>query len=506
MSHPLQTAVTLHQRGQLEAARPHYEAFLEAEPDHPQAHNLLGILHMQAGRVQAAVTHLRRAVALSPQESAFQNNLGNALRAAGDAAGARAAWQTSVRLDPSSADGWCNLGVAAMEGGDMPTAVAHWQTALRHAPRHVEALNLLSVHLSQTGAWTEAIAKWRVALSEQPSHRGVRQNLAAALRQQGGAQLEAGRIEDARALAEEAVALAPDELRGWMLLGNLHHRSGDLRQAFAAMQRALSIDPNRHEIHHNIGNLLKESGQNDQALRAFRRAQELGSTHPATQLAIDALTGTTPQASTAAVVRELFDNYADRFDTHLQETLHYQTPTSLRAMAGDAPVGRLLDMGCGTGLSGAAFRDLAEVMVGVDLSEKMIAVAERKGLYQELYAQDILTYLTEEGEPFELFVAADTLVYLGDLRPVFEAVARRSAPGARWLFSVERLVSTEVDYRFQTSERFAHREGYIQHLASETGFQILESRIERLRKDGENWIEGLVFHLQREEPNTALKR
>jgi hypothetical protein len=43
--------------------------------------------------------------------------------------------------------------------------------------------------------------------------------------------------------------------------------------------------------------------------------------------------------------------------------------------------GAMLDLGCGTGLGGAAFRAFVDRLVGVDLSPAMVAQASAKGLY-----------------------------------------------------------------------------------------------------------------------------
>jgi SAM-dependent methyltransferase len=93
----------------------------------------------------------------------------------------------------------------------------------------------------------------------------------------------------------------------------------------------------------------------------------------------------------------------------------------------------ILDLGCGTGLAGAVFKPLAVQLDGVDLSPAMIEKARTRNIYDHLAVQDLTTALGAEGPSYDLILAADTLVYLGDLKPVFEA-ARRLAPG--WLFLV----------------------------------------------------------------------
>ena len=63
--------------------------------------------------------------------------------------------------------------------------------------------------------------------------------------------------------------------------------------------------------------------------------------------------------------------------------LSYSAPELLRdAVDGDTCAGasaRMLDLGCGTGLAGAAFRPHVDWLVGVDLSPKMIEQARAQG-------------------------------------------------------------------------------------------------------------------------------
>ncbi len=79
-------------------------------------------------------------------------------------------------------------------------------------------------------------------------------------------------------------------------------------------------------------------------------------------------------------MRTLFDQYAPRFDRALAD-LSYSAPEKLReAVTKHATrFGTMLDLGCGTGLAGAAFRPHVDWLVGLDLSPKMIEEARKKG-------------------------------------------------------------------------------------------------------------------------------
>ena len=93
----------------------------------------------------------------------------------------------------------------------------------------------------------------------------------------------------------------------------------------------------------------------------------------------------------------------------------------------------MLDLGCGTGLSGEAFRPLVDWMEGVDLSPGMIEQARRKNLYDRLDAGDLTESLDAHlraDARFNLIVAADVFVYCADLTLIAALVADVLAPKA----------------------------------------------------------------------------
>jgi predicted TPR repeat methyltransferase len=151
-------------------------------------------------------------------------------------------------------------------------------------------------------------------------------------------------------------------------------------------------------------------------------------------------------AMSPSYVRALFDQYAPRFDGALVEGLAYRGPQRLldaveRARAlSPAEFGTMLDLGCGTGLAGAAFRPRVRHLTGVDLSPGMIAEARAKGIYDRLETGELVEFLGAERAAhrrYDLVIAADVFVYVFDLGPVARAVADVLSPGGLFALTVE---------------------------------------------------------------------
>jgi predicted TPR repeat methyltransferase len=253
------------------------------------------------------------------------------------------------------------------------------------------------------------------------------------------ASARAGDHEGAADLARQALEIAPAFAAGWFTLAEAAEALGRTQEAGAAYERALALRPD------------------DPFGAGARRAR---------------LAGATPDALAPAYVRQLFDDYAGRFDAHLVDGLGYRAPQMLREAVAAAAPGRFalaLDLGCGTGLSGEAFRDLCARLEGCDLSPKMIAQARAKGVYDALAVADVVGFLdARPAGGCDLVLAADVFVYLGDLAPTFAAAARALAPGGVFAFTTQAI--EEGDWRLLDDLRFGHSARWLADALDAAGF------------------------------------
>lgn len=183
----------------------------------------------------------------------------------------------------------------------------------------------------------------------------------------------------------------------------------------------LALDAGQGQAWSLRGQLLKALGRPDEAAASFDEAIARGADPELNRYYRAALTGREPPPTAPAhYVRSLFDTYAEGFDEHLVRVLHYQAPQVLAR--GLEPMrrrfSRALDLGCGTGLCGPLVRPMAEVLHGVDLSATMVERATALGVYDRVVPSDLVAYLRQSHERYDLAIAADVFIYIGALDAV----------------------------------------------------------------------------------------
>jgi predicted TPR repeat methyltransferase len=209
---------------------------------------------------------------------------------------------------------------------------------------------------------------------------------------------------------------------------------------------------------------------------------------------------TPPEQAPPAYVRGLFDGYAENFDSHLLNKLHYQGPEllyeSLQEILDDkSALLDVLDIGCGTGLAGTVFRQLAKGLDGLDISSAMLDKAAQRGIYDRLEQGEIVHRLTHLGQRYDLVVASDVLSYFGDLWPVLHAMYSVLKADAYSVFSVEK---GETDgYRLRSTGRYQHHPAYVIAMAQRLGLETLLSREGILREQEGQPVKAVIFVLQR---------
>lgn len=493
----LEAARSAYRGGDLQRARTLLEALLARAPHNAEGHNLLGSVHLAEDRTADAEHCFRQALA----------------------------------ADATCAKAHFNLGLIALGAGRQEEAARAIETALALAPGEAEDHLLLGNVLHALGRASEAIGHWRTAVARAPGLVAAWVNLGSLLRARG----ELGAAQDA---LTRAVDLAPQFAAAHLELGLARHASGDHPGAIEAFRRAAGLDPDavaprinlaealRHagrideaqhvlaeaaaahpddgSVHKALGLLALTAGDREAAARHYRRAQAQLPDDPEVAHLLAAAEGQPVASAPPAYVRTLFDAFADRFDAELVEHLRYDTPRALAAALRAALPRqdvrlRIVDLGCGTGLAGAALAGNALDLVGVDLSPRMLERARARGLYAHLACDDLVAFLAARAaDTFDAAVAADVFNYVGRLDDALAQCSRVLVRGGLLAFSLETHDDPGEDQAvLMPSGRFAHRVDAVLRTAIDHGLQLLRRAHVTLRLDRGRPVAGAILVLRK---------
>lgn len=346
-----------------------------------------------------------------------------------------------------------------------------------------------------------------------------------------------GDLETARRYCEQSVAIDPEYHRAHFLLGVICANAGDLEMSMSALERAIEVRPDYFDAVRALAAVAAQSGRRDRALPCYRQlvasgivgndilleyaetAEHEGALDEAimareellhrdpgnaeNRFNLASLVGkNAPSVTPPQMVAQTFDEYAPRFESHLAN-LGYRGPDLLFDALSECGVIddqtgdglNVLDIGCGTGLCAPRFRKIAKRLVGVDLSEKMLDQARNKSLYDELHCRDLIDQLSLEAQ-YDLIIAADTLIYLGDLMPLFTLSSQRVVPGGCFAMTIER--GDQQDFVVSRSHRYQHSADYVHRVAEETGWKIRLWTDCVIRQEHRQDMAGFVVVLQRD--------
>ncbi len=266
----------------------------------------------------------------------------------------------------------------------------------------------------------------------------------------------------------------------------------DWQAAVDLASQAIELVPDFAPAHVLLGRAQAALNRKDEAIAALMEGLRLdGTDELGARIDLAKLGAMAPDdAISEGYVRALFDNYADGFDAHLTGALAYRGPAILNAAIVTAcanlkrsPEFKLaIDLGCGTGLMARELGARAGRIEGVDISSKMIAVAARTGLYAALNVGEVVDELDRRAPASaDLIVAADVLVYLGDLFPLFREAARVLQPGGLFAFTVQSHGGH--GFNLGVDARYAHSEEYLRTVADVSGMPVVSFAKASTRQD-----------------------
>lgn len=348
----------------------------------------------------------------------------------------------------------------------------------------------------------------------------------------GNSYFSLGQFDKAISLYEKAILIKPNYVEAHYNLGQSNHKLGQLDTAVRSYKKVVDINPEFAVNHTNkilnviyffskgqildaldlleiliknspkdallfnmIGGCYAALGKVDMSIQNYEKALALKPNYAIPQHMINSLTGNTSKEPPKEYVKNLFDDYAQKFNDSLVEKLQYKLPFIIKEIIyklnnAKSTFKKVVDLGCGTGLAGPDLREISDNLTGIDLSSNMIDKARKLDIYDNLIVGDIVEQLGLLEEKYDLFVALDVFIYIGEPTNFFNAVKKCCNKNSLFIFSIE--TQEDEGYSLLKSSRYAHSDSYILDVAS-NGFRLVDSHNVRLRKEGNNWIDGKIY-------------
>ena len=402
---------------------------------------------------------------------------------------AQSLYKKILKSQPQHIDANYMLGTLYAEQGELNSALKYMFVAEELAPGSQYIKNNLGNVYRMRGDYEKAEKMYNAALAIQPDMIEALNNLAIVHRR-------LNQTSQAISLYKNAISLSPNFVEANYNLGKSYWDEGQYEDAKACFQRVLEIEPKHALATHEMGNYYLKTGDKERAIKYFEQYLSLApGDECGARLKLSYLdAGEMPDRQPEQLVKQTYEKKARTWDAnveridmvflgpqHVQNTIIQQLP--------DATELTVLDIGCGTGLCGSFLKPIAKKLHGVDLSEHMLSIARGKEFYNQLMCDDIIHYLENYDDTYDLIVGSGVLIFFGDLSEMFKAVSRRLGSDGYFIFTLYK--SNDADIEIRDNMHFAHSENYIRTIAAQVGLTIAN-------------IEPVIHEYEHEQPQPGF--
>ncbi|MBR1124949.1 tetratricopeptide repeat protein [Bradyrhizobium lablabi] len=389
---------------------------------------------------------------------------------------AEAAYREAIARDPHRCEAHNDLGGLLVRAGRFSEATTHFAHAFRINPRDAMTAFNLALGLSAQHRFKEAADVYREAIALDPANADLQSTFAFTLTQ-------LGEYDDAERHYMEALKIDPLHFEARVNLGLALVDQGKVVEAFEHAQILSRAETASGFPHKSFGILLARAGCPDGAKLCFENhlARHPGDRDEIAML-LASVGGAVPARASDGQIAKLYDERANRWDNGATGATGYQghrLVAGALALLNAQRAGTVVDAGCGTGLVGELLRAETRHLVGVDMSEPMLAQARQKNVYDELHRGDLIAFLNDRPRSCDVIASAATLIHFGDLDAVFRAAARCLREGGHFVFTVfpndddPGAIAVAALNGFAQGGCFRHGHDYIAGLAAKHGFTVV---------------------------------
>ena len=504
-------AFSLKALGQYVDALINFNKVLELAPTVKETHNEIACIYETIGDIDKARLHWQYAIQMSPDYLTAQTNLANSYRT-DDINRATDMLENIIKEHPDDVLALYDMGWLKYNQSDYQSALSYVGRALKEPSPADSIYYLQGLCFLAQNKTSDAQKSFTEAVNINSHNYDAMLCLADILSRSGQYQ-QAENFYKILLEANISNYLIPTNY------GEMLYRQNRLLEALEQYHKAVILNPKSPDISNNLGSILKDMGDYDKALELFFNALALAEDHQAasiniweTLVLIDATDKekalqiaknwqksypNSPFAKQAVSIFEgeniennqifteqLFDGFADSYEMVMQN-LDYSAPMAVRRVAGPLE-GRIVDLGCGSGLVGMVIKSPENYIIGVDLSAQMLSKAASKKVYSELVKSDIFDFLSYRSD-FKTIIAADVFGYIPDIEKLLFL-----CKGKNIIFTIETLKGDKTK-QIQSNGRLQHNPDHIKKILLQNRFCDIYMEDIVLRYENETPVHGCIF-------------
>ena len=164
--------------------------------------------------------------------------------------------------------------------------------------------------------------------------------------------------------------------------------------------------------------------------------------------------------------RELYASWASTYDNEVQKN-GYATPERVANALKDIVTNQselILDYGCGTGLSGFALQAVGFANIdGLDVSQEMVTLAEKKSIYKTLTVFDPSTKIPVQADQYKIITAIGVIGAGAAPLEVFDNLFSLLPPNGLFAFSFNDHTLSDPNYEEKVNQCLSSGQAIILH-------------------------------------------
>ena len=494
-------AVSLTSAGRFKEAADAYGHVLAMNDELKEAHNNLGGVYEKLGIPDKAAEEYKKALNIDE----------NYLEAAVNLAALKKNTETLKQLSekhPETSLPLYYLSRIERQSGNLQNANKYIKEAIEKEDATDEVFLTAGEIFLETGNRTEALNAFRNTLKLNPRCVPALVNL--------------GTLTDNEEMLKNALNLEPDNAEARANYADLLYKQKRTLEALEEYRKAVILKPDMPQLSNNLALILKDNGEYEQALdlfldayfknpqitdfsvniaetlvllhhqapeQALKIAQSWAKAAPDNPFAVhtfNAFSGKDSGKTDTDYAKALFDAFAGTYNETMKN-IKYGVLDKIEEL-GIHFIGKILDLGCGTGLAGQKFHTPKNTFTGVDISQNMLNIARLTGAYQHLFCQDITKHLKNNNLKYDLVLALDVLNYLEN----FNELAGLLKP-TPLLFTVENAAQNIKTHILMPNGRYQYNPDYIEKLLYHGGYDKIERHVLVLRQENGLDVAGTLF-------------